>query len=70
MLPGEVATPILDKRPVPVTPEERARLVQPEDCGDLVRYIACLPKHVCIPEVMITPAWNRTYVANLQRNQR
>jgi NADP-dependent 3-hydroxy acid dehydrogenase YdfG len=70
MLPGEVATPILDNRPVPVTPEERARVVQPEDCGDLIRYIACLPKHLCIPEVMITPAWNRTYVANLQRNQR
>ncbi len=70
ILPGEVATPILDKRPIPVTPEERARLVQSEDCGDLIRYIACLPPHLCIPEVMITPAWNRTYVANLQRNQR
>ncbi|MBS0561717.1 MAG: SDR family oxidoreductase [Proteobacteria bacterium] len=63
MLPGEVATPILDQRPIPVTPEERARLVQPEDCGDLVRYIATLPKHVCINEVMITPAWNRGYIA-------
>ncbi len=41
--PGEVATPILDKRPVPVSKEERARMVQPEDCGDLIRYIACLP---------------------------
>src|SRR6185437_6198421 len=38
-LPGEVATPILDKRPNPVGPEERARMVQPEDCGDLIRYI-------------------------------
>ncbi len=63
MLPGEVATPILDQRPIPVTPEERARLVQPEDCGDLVRYIATLPPHVCINEVMITPAWNRGYIA-------
>ncbi len=63
ILPGEVATPILDQRPIPVTPEERARLVQPEDCGDLVRYIACLPPHVCINEVMITPAWNRGYIA-------
>jgi len=63
MLPGEVATPILDQRPIPVTPEERARLVQPEDCGDLVRYIACLPAHLCINEVMITPAWNRGYIA-------
>jgi len=67
MLPGEVATPILDQRPVPVTAEERARLVQPADCGDLVRYIACLPKHICINEVMITPAWNRGYIAARSR---
>jgi NADP-dependent 3-hydroxy acid dehydrogenase YdfG len=65
--PGEVATPILDKRPNPVSAEERARMVQPEDCGDLIRYIACLPKHICINEVHITPAWNRGYVAAMQR---
>ena len=63
--PGEVATPILDKRPVPVSKEERARMVQPEDCGDLIRYIACLPRHVCIDEVVISPTWNRGYVAAL-----
>jgi len=67
LLPGEVATPILDKRPNPVGPEERARMVQSEDCGDLIRYIACLPSHVVINEVMISPTWNRGYVANLQR---
>jgi NADP-dependent 3-hydroxy acid dehydrogenase YdfG len=67
MLPGEVATPILDKRPNPVSTEERTRMVQPEDCADLIRYIACLPRHVVINEVMISPTWNRSYVANLQR---
>ena len=66
-LPGEVATPILDKRPNPVGPEERARMVQPEDCGDLIRYIASLPKHVVMSEVMLAPTHNRTYVANLER---
>jgi NADP-dependent 3-hydroxy acid dehydrogenase YdfG len=65
--PGEVATPILDKRPIPVSKEERARMVQSEDVGDLIRYIACLPPHVVINEVMIAPTWNRGYVANLQR---
>lgn len=65
--PGEVATPILDKRPNPVSAEERARMVQPEDCGDLIRYIACLPPHVCLNEVLISPTWNRTYVAAMQR---
>lgn len=66
-LPGEVATPILDKRPVPVTPEERARMVQSADCGDLIRYVACLPKHVVMNEVHLSPTWNRSYVAALQR---
>lgn len=66
-LPGEVATPILDKRPNPVGPEERARMVQPEDCGDLIRYIACMPRHVVMNEVMLGPTWNRSYVAGLER---
>jgi NADP-dependent 3-hydroxy acid dehydrogenase YdfG len=66
-LPGEVATPILDKRPKPVSAEERARMVQPGDCGDLIRYIACLPKHVVMNEVHLSPTWNRSYVAALDR---
>jgi NADP-dependent 3-hydroxy acid dehydrogenase YdfG len=66
-LPGEVATPILDKRPNPVGPEVRARMVQPADCGDLIRYIACLPKHVVMNEVHLSPTWNRGYVAALER---
>src|SRR5690348_16598115 len=67
VLPGEVATPILDKRPVPITPAERKRMAQSEDVGDLIRYVACLPAHICINEVWITPTWNRGYVANLDR---
>ena len=65
--PGEVATPILDRRPIPVSKEERARMAQSEDVGDLIRYVACAPAHVCINEVWITPTWNRGYVANLAR---
>jgi NADP-dependent 3-hydroxy acid dehydrogenase YdfG len=61
--PGEVATPILDKRPVPVSADDRAKMVQSADVGDLVLYIARLPKHVCMNEVLITPTWNRGYVA-------
>jgi NADP-dependent 3-hydroxy acid dehydrogenase YdfG len=66
-LPGEVATPILDMRPNPVGPEVRARMVQPADCGDLIRYIACLPRHVVMNEVHLAPTHNRGYVAALQR---
>jgi len=66
-LPGEVATPILDQRPNPVPPEVRARMVQPEDCGDLIRYIACLPKHLTMNEVHLAPTHNRGYLASLTR---
>jgi NADP-dependent 3-hydroxy acid dehydrogenase YdfG len=66
-LPGEVATPILDARPNPVGPEVRARMVQSADCGDLIRYIACMPRHLVMNEVHLSPTWNRGYVAALQR---
>jgi NAD(P)-dependent dehydrogenase (short-subunit alcohol dehydrogenase family) len=67
LCPGEVATPILDKRPVPVSAEDRARMVQPQDCADLILYVACLPPHICLNEVLISPTWNRGYVAARQR---
>jgi NADP-dependent 3-hydroxy acid dehydrogenase YdfG len=65
--PGEVATPILDNRPVPVTAEEREQMVQPEDCGEIIRFLAGLPPHVCINELIVSPTWNRFYVAQAQR---
>ena len=66
-LPGEVATAILDKRPNPVGPEERARMVQAEDCADLILYIANLPKRLVMNEVMLSPTWNRGYVAAIEK---
>ncbi len=65
--PGEVATPILDERPNPPSAEDRARMVQSQDCGDLIRYVACLPPHICMNEVLLSPTWNRGYVAQRQR---
>ena len=67
ILPGEVATPILDQRPVPVSDEDRARMLRPEDVADLIVYVASLPAHVVINEVMITPTWNRAYVDQVQQ---
>ena len=66
-LPGEVATAILDKRPNPVSAEERARMVQPEDCADLILYVAALPKRLVMNEVMLSPTWNRAYVAAIEK---
>jgi NADP-dependent 3-hydroxy acid dehydrogenase YdfG len=60
--PGETVTPILKTRRVPMSDEELAKLLRPEDCADLIRYIACLPPHVCVNEVLMTPTWNRSFV--------
>jgi len=60
--PAEVATPILDKRPVPVSAEDRARMLQSEDLARSVLHVASAPKHVCIYEIVISPTWNRSYL--------
>lgn len=63
LCPGEVATPILKKRPVQPTEAEKARMLQEADLGRTIRFIAEMPPHVCINELVISPVWNRTYVA-------
>lgn len=60
--PAEVATPILDHRPVPVSAEDRARMLQPEDLGQTILFVARMPKHVCLNEILISPTWNRSYL--------
>jgi NADP-dependent 3-hydroxy acid dehydrogenase YdfG len=67
MCPGEVNTPILDKRPNKLSRAQRAEMAQPEDCAKLVRFIAAMPAHVCINEVLITPTRNRSYLAQQER---
>lgn len=57
--PGEVATPILDKRPQPPSAEDRARMLQPEDVAAAVLFAAGMPAHVCLNEIIITPTYNR-----------
>ncbi len=54
--PGEVNTPILDRRPVPVPEERRQAIVQPADIAAAVRFLAELPARTTVPELVITPA--------------
>jgi NADP-dependent 3-hydroxy acid dehydrogenase YdfG len=61
--PAEVATPILKLRPVVPTAEEQARMLQPEDLGRTIAFVASMPPHVCVNEILISPTWNRGFVA-------
>lgn len=55
--PGEVNTPILDQRPVPVPPEKKAIMVQPDDIGACVVLLTQLPERILVPELVITPLY-------------
>jgi NADP-dependent 3-hydroxy acid dehydrogenase YdfG len=66
ILPGEVATPILEKRPVPPSKEERARMAQPEDFGAAILFVATMPARSCVNELVIAPTWNRFYLGGLE----
>lgn len=67
ILPGEVATPILEKRPVPPSAEERARMAQPEDFGKAILFVATMPARTCVNELVIAPTWNRFYLGGLEK---
>jgi NAD(P)-dependent dehydrogenase (short-subunit alcohol dehydrogenase family) len=62
LCPGEVATPILKSRPTEPSDAEKARMLQEDDLGRTIRFIAEMPAHVCINELVITPVWNRIYI--------
>ena len=66
VLPGEVATPILEKRPVPPTPEVRARMLQAEDLGKTLLFVASLPARACVNVIIVSPTWNRFYLGGLE----
>ncbi len=53
--PGEVNTPILDARPVPVGTERRAAILQPEDVAAAVKFLVELAPRAHVPELVIKP---------------
>lgn len=53
--PGEVNTPILDARPVPVPKERREVILQPSDVGAAVRFVVELHPRASVPELIIKP---------------
>ena len=67
VLPGEVATPLLERRPVPPSQEDRARMLQSEEMGQTLLYLCQLPARACVNELVITPTWNRFYVGGLEK---
>src|SRR5436189_5801434 len=59
--PGEVDTPILVNRPVAVTADHRARILQPEDVAAAVLFVCALPPRASVPELIIHPTTQSYY---------
>jgi NAD(P)-dependent dehydrogenase (short-subunit alcohol dehydrogenase family) len=55
IFPGDIDTPILDKRPNPPSPEARARMLQPEDVARCVWLVITLPARAVVEEILIRP---------------
>ena len=66
VLPGEVATPILEKRQLPPSKEQRQRMLQADDLGKTILFIASLPPRACVNELIISPTWNRFYLGGME----
>lgn len=53
--PGEVATPIMEKRPNPPPAHAAQLMIQPEDIGATLLFLATLPPRVVIEEILVRP---------------
>ena len=62
LCPGEVATPIMKMRPIPPSEEIMAKMLQPKDVGKAIAFVANMPPHVCVNEILISPTWNRAFL--------
>lgn len=55
ILPGDIDTPLLDKRPVVPDAEARARMMKPEDIAECVLFCIQLPPRVVVEELLVRP---------------
>ena len=55
IFPGEINTPLLDRRPKPPTAEARAIMLQAQDVSACVMLAIDLPEHATVEQIVIRP---------------
>jgi len=55
IFPGDIDTPLLDKRPVVPDAAARSRMMQPEDIAECVLHCVNLPARVVVEEMLVRP---------------
>jgi len=63
IFPDETNTPIMLKRPVKYSEEELARIMQPEDLADAMKFVAALHPRTSVTELVMYPTFPKTYSA-------
>jgi NADP-dependent 3-hydroxy acid dehydrogenase YdfG len=56
ILPGMTDTPLLDRRPSPVSAEARSAALQPEDIAEACLFVMRLPRRAHVSELVIQPS--------------
>lgn len=55
VFPGDIDTPLLEKRPTPPAPEARTKMLQPEDVAECVWLAISLPPRAVVEEILVRP---------------
>jgi NADP-dependent 3-hydroxy acid dehydrogenase YdfG len=56
LLPGDIDTPLLEKRPSPPPAEARAKMLRPEDVAECAMLAINLPPRAIVEELLVRPA--------------
>ena len=66
VIPGEIVTEALDKRPIPPSPDAKATMSTAEDVGEAIAFIAGLPQRTAIPSLVVRPTLQRDNSAEFE----
>ncbi len=66
VMPAEVDTPILSKRPLPPDAAARATMMQPEDVAAAILMCVTLPERTVVEEIVLSPTRTRDQSRDLQ----
>ncbi len=70
IVPAEVDTPILDRRPLPPTDQQRATMMKAEDVASAILFCATMPGRTLVEEVHMTPTFRRDVTTELEAGAR
>lgn len=67
VLPGEVDTPLLDRRPHPPDAAARATMITAEDVAAVIAFVAMMSQRASIRQIVIRPTFQRDVGAELEK---